>query len=237
MKKILILDDNFEICLLYKTLVSHMGMAVRTTTDAIEALDWLDHDKFDLIMTDMRMPIMGGAEFIRLARAKGVKSKVIAITAFQNLSNANQLAHLNVYACLIKPVLLTKLEEVICAALAEAEAEGAASAANGTAPAPASPAPAPAAAASREGQNVIATANSITAAASAPINGNGHAKSPENTLGYRTNRIITLTPVNLDNPLAPRVSAAASASGLPLWPARGSTSGCAPASRPLPATR
>lgn len=121
MKKILILDDNFEICLLYKTLVSHMGMAVRTTTNAIEALDWLDHDHFDLIMTDMRMPIMGGAEFIRLARAKGVKSKVIAITAFQNLSNANQLAHLDVYACLIKPVLLTKLEEVICAALEEAE--------------------------------------------------------------------------------------------------------------------
>lgn len=123
MKKILILDDNFEICLLYKTLVSHMGMAVRTTTNAIEALDWLDHDQFDLIMTDMRMPIMGGAEFIRLARAKGVKSKVIAITAFQNLSNANQLSHLNVFACLIKPVLLTKLEEVICAALAEAEEE------------------------------------------------------------------------------------------------------------------
>lgn len=121
MKKILILDDNFEICLLYKTLVSHMGMAVRTTTNAIEALDWLDHDHFDLIMTDMRMPIMGGAEFIRLARAKGVKSKVIAITAFQNLSNANQLAHLDVYACLIKPVLLTKLEEVICAALEDAE--------------------------------------------------------------------------------------------------------------------
>ncbi len=121
MKKILILDDNFEICLLYKTLVSHMGMAVRTTTNAIEALDWLDHDHFDLIMTDMRMPIMGGAEFIRLARAKGVKSKVIAITAFQNLSNANQLAHLDVYACLIKPVLLTKLEEVICAALEDGE--------------------------------------------------------------------------------------------------------------------
>jgi DNA-binding NtrC family response regulator len=183
MKKILILDDNFEICLLYKTLVSHMGMAVRTTTDAIEALDWLDHDKFDLIMTDMRMPIMGGAEFIRLARAKGVKSKVIAITAFQNLSNANQLAHLNVFACLIKPVLLTKLEEVICAALAEAEAENAAETA--ATAAPAAPAAAP--------------------AASSNGNGDGSPKPPEATLGYRTNRIITLTPVKLENRLTPRV--------------------------------
>lgn len=192
MKKILILDDNFEICLLYKTLVSHMGMAVRTTTDAIEALDWLDHDKFDLIMTDMRMPIMGGAEFIRLARAKGVKSKVIAITAFQNLSNANQLAHLNVYACLIKPVLLTKLEEVICAALAEAEAEGASAAAGGSNGSNGSPV-----AASKPAAAVAAT--------SAPLNGHA-AKSPETPLGYRTDRLVTLTPVQLDsNPLAPRV--------------------------------
>lgn len=194
MKKILILDDNFEICLLYKTLVSHMGMAVRTTTDAIEALDWLDHDKFDLIMTDMRMPIMGGAEFIRLARAKGVKSKVIAITAFQNLSNANQLAHLNVYACLIKPVLLTKLEEVICAALAEAEAENAAAAAGGVSAAAATTAPEP-----------LAAAPGAAGAASSNGNGNGSPKSAEAPLGYRTNRIITLTPVKLENRLTPRV--------------------------------
>ena len=192
MKKILILDDNFEICLLYKTLVSHMGMAVRTTTDAIEALDWLDHEKFDLIMTDMRMPIMGGAEFVRLARAKGVKSKVIAITAFQNLSNANQLAHLNVFACLIKPVLLTKLEEVICAALAEAEAEEAASGP------PMDTVEASAAAATAGTSNGHCNGNG---------NGNGHHAplSPEATLGYRTNRIITLTPVELKPQMTPRL--------------------------------
>ena len=118
MKKILILDDNFDILVLYKTLVSHMGLSVRTTTDAFEALRWLDEERFDLIMTDMRMPAMGGAEFIRQARAKGVRSKIIAITAFQNLANANQLARLEVYCCLIKPVLLTKLEETVTRALA-----------------------------------------------------------------------------------------------------------------------
>ena len=121
MKKILILDDNFDILVLYKTLVSHMGLSVRTTTDAFEALRWLDDERFDLIMTDMRMPTMGGAEFIRQARAKGVRSKIIAITAFQNLANANQLARLEVYCCLIKPVLLTKLEETVTRALADGD--------------------------------------------------------------------------------------------------------------------
>ena len=72
-------------------------------------------------MTDMRMPTMGGAEFIRQARAKGVRAKIIAITAFQNLANANQLARLQVYCCLIKPVLLTKLEETVTRALEEGD--------------------------------------------------------------------------------------------------------------------
>lgn len=120
-KKILILDDNFNILLLYHTLVSEMGLSVRTTADGNEALRWLADEPFDLILTDLRMPVMGGAEFIRRARALGVKSRIIAITAFQNLADANQLSKFQVYAILIKPVLLTKLEEIIRRALTEPE--------------------------------------------------------------------------------------------------------------------
>ena len=118
-KKILIVDDNFNILLLYHTLVSEMGLSVRTTADGHEALRWLADEPFDLILTDLRMPVMGGAEFIRRARALGVKSRIIAITAFQNLADANQLSKFQVYAILIKPVLLTKLEDIIRRALAE----------------------------------------------------------------------------------------------------------------------
>ena len=117
MKKILILDDNFEILLLYKTLVTHMGFVVKTSTRGDEALRWLDDEHFDLILTDMKMPIMGGIEFVRSAREKGVKSKIIIITAFPTMADANQLSKLNIYSCLIKPVLLTKLEEIIRKAL------------------------------------------------------------------------------------------------------------------------
>ncbi len=118
-KKILIVDDNFNILLLYHTLVSEMGLNVRTTSNGFEALQWMETEPFDLILTDMRMPVMSGLEFIKRARETGVKSKIIAMTAFQNLADANQLAKLGVYACLLKPVLLTKLEEIIRKALAD----------------------------------------------------------------------------------------------------------------------
>ncbi len=117
-RKILILDDNFNILLLYHTLVTEMGHHVRTTTDGHEALKWLGEENFDLILTDMRMPVMGGLEFIRRVRAAKYKTKIIAITAFQNLADANQLSKYDVYACLLKPVLLIKLEEIIRQALA-----------------------------------------------------------------------------------------------------------------------
>lgn len=116
-KKILILDDNFNILLLYHTLVTEMGHQVRTSTDGHEALKWLGEENYDLILTDMRMPVMGGLEFIRRVRAAKHKTKIIAITAFQNLADANQLSKYDVYACLLKPVLLTKLEEIIRQAL------------------------------------------------------------------------------------------------------------------------
>ncbi len=119
-RKVLILDDNFNILLLYHTLVTEMGLSVRTTSNGNEALEWLSEEQFDLILTDMRMPVMGGLEFIRRARAAGVKSKIIAITAFQNLADANQLSKYDVYACLLKPVLVTKLEELIRTALKDA---------------------------------------------------------------------------------------------------------------------
>jgi len=119
MKKILILDDNFEILLLYKTLVTHMGYVVKTSTRGDEALRWMDDESFDLILTDMKMPVMGGIEFVKCVREKGIQSKIIIITAFPTMADANQLAKLNIYSCLIKPVLLTKLEEIIRKALDE----------------------------------------------------------------------------------------------------------------------
>ncbi len=123
MKRIIILDDNFEILLLYKTLVSHMGYSVRTTTTGQEALRLLDEEPCDLILTDMKMPMMNGLEFIRTAREGGYTGKVIIITAFPTMADATHLKNLHVEYCLIKPVLLTKLEETIRSTLEEPFAE------------------------------------------------------------------------------------------------------------------
>ena len=82
-------------------------------------------------MTDMRMPAMGGRGVHPPGpRQGGCAARSSPSPRFQNLANANQLARLEVYCCLIKPVLLTKLEETLTRALAEgdepvrAEADG-----------------------------------------------------------------------------------------------------------------
>lgn len=122
MKKILILDDNFEILLLYRSLASHLGFHVKTTSDGEEALRWMEKEHFHLILTDIRMPFMSGLEFVEKIREKGIDSKVILITGFPTMTDAHQIAKLKIHETLVKPVRLSELETVILKALAEPDA-------------------------------------------------------------------------------------------------------------------
>lgn len=122
MKKILILDDNFEILLLYRSLASNLGHKVRTTANGEEALRWATTEDFDLILTDIRMPHMDGLEFVRKLRDQGVDSKVLLITGFPTMADAHQIAQLNITETLVKPIRLTELEKVIVRELGEPDA-------------------------------------------------------------------------------------------------------------------
>lgn len=119
MKKILLLDDNIEVVVLYKTLVGRLGHTVRTSSKPEEALKMVETENFDLIITDLKMPGMGGVEFIERVRGLGSKAKIVVITGYPTLQDAQKFNKFNVYKCLIKPVLIKTLEQTIEAALAE----------------------------------------------------------------------------------------------------------------------
>ena len=55
--KILLVDDEPDICKLIKTMVEPLGVEVRTSSDSREAALILERDKFDGIMLDVAMPV------------------------------------------------------------------------------------------------------------------------------------------------------------------------------------
>jgi len=63
-KKILVLDDEIELCKLLSDSLTGNGYNVKYTDDGEQALEWNSEDSFDLILTDIQMPKMSGTEFL-----------------------------------------------------------------------------------------------------------------------------------------------------------------------------
>lgn len=81
MFKILIAEDDKELRQLFSHILTKNGYFVKGVSNGKEALDTLDSDYYDLIITDIMMPVMDGYEFISLLRSCGNKTPVMMITA------------------------------------------------------------------------------------------------------------------------------------------------------------
>jgi CheY-like chemotaxis protein len=66
--KVLLVDDEADVCRLVKTMVEPLGVEVRTCSDSREAASILETEKFDGIMLDVAMPNLDGIELTRKIR-------------------------------------------------------------------------------------------------------------------------------------------------------------------------
>lgn len=81
MLKILIAEDDRELCRLFAHVLIKHGYAVREVADGVEALKALDEEYFDLLISDVMMPAMDGYELVRQLRDAGNSIPVMMITA------------------------------------------------------------------------------------------------------------------------------------------------------------
>jgi two-component system, NtrC family, response regulator HydG len=80
--EILLVDDNRQGLIARKTLLQELGYHVSTATNGEEALDLLAKQKFDIIVTDFKMPRMDGIELIQRIRAQQPHARVILLSGF-----------------------------------------------------------------------------------------------------------------------------------------------------------
>lgn len=84
-KRILLVDDNKMNVLLAQTVIKKYNVITDTAYDGSEAFQLFTKNNYDLILTDVQMPIMGGVELTRMIRADQdkIKSKVpvLGVTA------------------------------------------------------------------------------------------------------------------------------------------------------------
>jgi two-component system response regulator (stage 0 sporulation protein F) len=83
-KKILLVEDEKALCLLYEEELSREGYDITAVTDAEAALAALGKTAFDLIVTDIRMPGMNGIELITQIMGLRKDIPIIINSAYQS---------------------------------------------------------------------------------------------------------------------------------------------------------
>jgi CheY-like chemotaxis protein/anti-sigma regulatory factor (Ser/Thr protein kinase) len=79
--RVLLAEDNPINAMLARTLLAREGCQVEHVPNGDAALSALAQSSFDLVLMDVRMPVMGGMEATRALRARGVATPVVALTA------------------------------------------------------------------------------------------------------------------------------------------------------------
>ncbi len=81
MFKILIAEDDSELRQLFSHVLIKKGYIVKGVSNGVEALNAMDEEYYDLIISDIMMPEMDGYELVRQLREAGNKIPVLMITA------------------------------------------------------------------------------------------------------------------------------------------------------------
>ena len=81
MLKILIVEDDRELRQLFAHVLIKNGYTAEGVSNGREALDAMEKDYFDLIISDIMMPVMDGYELVRSLRESGNTTPVLMITA------------------------------------------------------------------------------------------------------------------------------------------------------------
>jgi DNA-binding response OmpR family regulator len=83
-KKLLVVEDEKNLCILYKEELTKEGYQVTAVMDAETAIKEIQSKKFDLIVTDIRMPKKNGIELITQIMGLRKDIPIIINTAYQS---------------------------------------------------------------------------------------------------------------------------------------------------------
>ena len=102
--RILVVDDELNIRGALVTLLEKRQYQVRGAASAEEALEQLETSPADLVLTDLKMPGMGGMEFLRRLKQKWPDTEALVMTAFGSIDTAVDAMRYGAYDYLVKPI-------------------------------------------------------------------------------------------------------------------------------------
>jgi two-component system response regulator PilR (NtrC family) len=115
--KVLIVDDEPDLCELLSITLGRMDLTTRTAGDVTGARRELGRSRFDLCLTDMRLPDGNGLELVEWMQDHAPGTPVAVITAHGNVESAVRALKLGAFDFVSKPVDVPQLRKLVNAAL------------------------------------------------------------------------------------------------------------------------
>src|SRR4051812_23751223 len=103
MRRVLVVDDEENLRIVLRTLLKRQGYEVETAASGEEALTLVDTFGPDVVLTDVRMPKMGGLDLLATLQAKGNEATVIVMSAYGNVDDALEAIKAGAYDYVQKP--------------------------------------------------------------------------------------------------------------------------------------
>ncbi len=121
--RLLVVDDEPDLLTLYALTLAKVGYEVESVGNLAQARALLAQQRYDLLITDMRLPDGLGLELVKELQTQRRPEKAIVITAYGSADNAVQALKAGAFDYLTKPVEPKRLRAAVATALA-AETNG-----------------------------------------------------------------------------------------------------------------
>jgi len=116
---ILVVDDEENAREGLSKILLKEGYSVDMAANGKEAIEILRRQSFDLVITDMRMPLMDGFEVLREIKKMNENIGVIMITAYGEVESYLEAINMGAFEYINKPVRVNELKRVITKVLEE----------------------------------------------------------------------------------------------------------------------
>jgi two-component system, NtrC family, response regulator PilR len=116
-EKILVVDDEQSLREVLSIMLKRAGYAVTSAMDGEEAIELLNKEIFDLVITDLRMPKIDGMEVLKAVKSASPETVVLIITAFASADSAVEAMKQGAYDYLTKPFQVDEVQLIIRNAL------------------------------------------------------------------------------------------------------------------------
>ena len=110
---ILILDDEPIVCERLKSLLEKDGHHLEVFTDPVEAIQCLENNPMDIVISDIRMKSMDGIQVMNRVSEKSTRTKVILITGYATMELAREAMAKGAFDFIAKPFKSKEIRQTI----------------------------------------------------------------------------------------------------------------------------